>query len=51
VHDHAALVPSFAPTDSVGGHDPEATPAGSVSSFPLPTSGWQTRNDGEDPAH
>jgi cell division protease FtsH len=51
VHDHAALVPSFAPTDSVGGHDPEATPAGSVSSFPLPTNGWQTRNEGEDPAH
>jgi cell division protease FtsH len=47
VHDHADLVPSFAPTESVGGHDPEASPAGSVSSFPLPTSGWQQRDDSD----
>jgi cell division protease FtsH len=45
VHDHVDLVPSFARTESVGGHDPEASPAGSAPSFPLPTNGWQTRND------
>jgi cell division protease FtsH len=40
VHDHRDIVPSFAPTESVDGHDPEATPGGSVPSMPMPTS-WQ----------
>ena len=44
VHDDSDVVPSFAPTESVNGHDPEATPAGEgpvPTSFPLPTNGWQ----------
>jgi cell division protease FtsH len=45
VHDRSTVVPTFVPTESVDGHDPEATPAGPsggpVSSFPLPTNGWQ----------
>jgi cell division protease FtsH len=46
VHDHRDLVPSFAPSDTVDGHDPEATPAGAApASFPLPTNGWQQRRD------
>ena len=42
VHDHSDLVPSFAPSGAVDGHDPEATP-GNPAAFPLPTNGWQTR--------
>ncbi len=46
VHDHNEVVPSFAPTESVGGHDPEASPAGTGGSqFPLPTSGWHNRTE------
>ncbi|HET9071134.1 MAG TPA: ATP-dependent zinc metalloprotease FtsH [Acidimicrobiales bacterium] len=43
VHEHPDVIPTFSPTESIGGHDPEATPAGGagVSSFPMPTNGWQ----------
>jgi cell division protease FtsH len=49
VHDHSEVIPSFVPTESIDGHDPEATPAGG-GSFPLPTSGWhQDRREDEPP--
>jgi cell division protease FtsH len=48
VHDHVDIVPSFAPTESVDGHDPEATPTGAPGgAFPLPTTGWQQRDRSE----
>ena len=47
VHDHHDEVPSFAPSESRNGHDPEATPSGSVGS--LPPAGWSSRDAGEDP--
>jgi hypothetical protein len=49
VHDHPDLVPSFAPTESVDGHDPEATPAGGpgFTNFSVPTDAWQA--SGRDP--
>lgn len=48
VHDHANMVPSFAPTETVDGHDPEATPAGGpgVGTYPTGNS-WQS--SGHDP--
>ncbi|HLI02527.1 MAG TPA: ATP-dependent zinc metalloprotease FtsH [Acidimicrobiales bacterium] len=53
VHDQHDIVPSFAPSDDVDGHDPEATPTGTGSgtgTFPLPTSGWhQERREDEPP--
>jgi cell division protease FtsH len=48
VHDHSEIVPSFVPTESIGGHDPEATPAGS-GTFPLPTSGWNQAHREDEP--
>ncbi len=51
VHDHPELVPSFAPTESIDGHDTEATPAGGpgVGAFPVQTNGWQrSATDGPD---
>jgi cell division protease FtsH len=52
VHDHNEIVPSFVPTVSIDGHDPEATPAGGApASFPLPTSSWhQDRRDDDPPS-
>ena len=42
VHDHPDLIPSFAPTESIDGHDPEATPAGGpgFTSFSAPPDSW-----------
>jgi cell division protease FtsH len=48
VHDHYDLVPTFVPTESVDGHDPEASPAG-AGSFPLPTSGWHQDHREDEP--
>jgi cell division protease FtsH len=48
VHDHYEIVPTFVPTESVDGHDPEASPAG-AGSFPLPTAGWQQDHREDEP--
>jgi cell division protease FtsH len=44
VHDHADVVPTFADVESVGGHDPEATPAGGAPGMSVP-SAWQRHPD------
>ncbi|HLH47151.1 MAG TPA: hypothetical protein VKV25_08330, partial [Acidimicrobiales bacterium] len=47
VHDHSDVIPSFAPTETVDGHDAEATPDPhpGAATFPLPTNGWQRRSE------